>query len=180
MALFRRPTIESAGQPEDDFGAGLINSIIQEERSMGAEWEVEADPVELAMREILRPSNAAAGPNPIAVAAADQAREILRPSHAAALPNPIAVAAADQAREILEPPRQKPIEVEKSRLPKLASLPRDRGISLRWTLRDIDRKRTKFSPVSPEDLKLLTELGLVEIMDDGTLWLTSEGHREIG
>jgi hypothetical protein len=53
------------------------------------------------------------------------------------------------------------------------------AISLRWTLRDIDSKRTKFSPVSPKDLKLLMEMGLVEMMD-GTLWLTSEGHREIG
>lgn len=112
------------------------------------------DPIELAMREIQRPSTEAAGPNSSAVAA------------------------ADRAREILEPTRQKPIE--KPRLAKLASLPRDTAISLRWTLRDIDRKRTKFAPVNPEDLKLLMEMGLVEMMDDGALWLTSDGHREIG
>lgn len=129
---------------------------------MGAKWSVEAkpvtdrDPIELAMREIQRTGTEAAGPNSSIVAA------------------------ADRAREILEPTRQKPIEIEKPRLAKLASLPRDTAISLRWTLRDIDRKRTKFAPVNPGDLKLLMEMGLVEMMDDGALWLTSDGHREIG
>ena len=38
---------------------------------------------------------------------------------------------------------------------------------MRWTLRDIQAGRLKLSPVSDEDLQLLTELGLVEVHDDG-------------
>jgi hypothetical protein len=50
----------------------------------------------------------------------------------------------------------------------------ERAIGLRWTLRDIQAGRLKFSPVSDEDLHLLTELGLVELDDDGPA-LTAEG-----
>jgi hypothetical protein len=114
------------------------------------------DPIELAMQEIQRTGTRTkpAGPNPFEPA-------------------------ADVARAILEPLPQKPSKIETPPEPKLASLPRDNAIALRWTLRDIDRKRTKFSPVSPADLKLLMEMGLVEINDD-TLSLTTEGHRSIG
>jgi Mn-dependent DtxR family transcriptional regulator len=43
----------------------------------------------------------------------------------------------------------------------------DKAISLRWTLRDIQARRLKMSPVSDEDLKILKELGLVEARDEG-------------
>ena len=50
----------------------------------------------------------------------------------------------------------------------------ERAIGLRWTLRDIQAGRLKLSPVSDEDLFLLTELGLIELHDDGPV-LTSTG-----
>ena len=50
----------------------------------------------------------------------------------------------------------------------------EKAIGLRWTLRDIQARRLKMSPVSAEDLKTLTELGLVEVRDQG-LVLTQAG-----
>ena len=50
----------------------------------------------------------------------------------------------------------------------------DRAIGLRWALRDIQAGRLKLSPVSDEDLRVLTELGLIELNDDGPL-LTPAG-----
>ena len=114
----------------------------------------DTDPVELAMREIQRSSTEAAGPNPFAAAAADQAHEILQPT---ALNS---------------------VEVEMPPVPQLKDLPRDRAIHLRWSLRDIYARRTKLSPVSPDDLKILLEVGLVEMKDDGPA-LTPRGHRAI-
>jgi len=46
-----------------------------------------------------------------------------------------------------------------------ARLTLDRAISLRWTLRDILAKRTKFLPVADADLRLLLDIGLVELHD---------------
>jgi hypothetical protein len=43
----------------------------------------------------------------------------------------------------------------------------EKAIALRWTLRDIQARRLKMSPVSDDDLKTLTELGLVEARDEG-------------
>ena len=60
----------------------------------------------------------------------------------------------------------------------LAGLDIETAIRLRWALRDIKAKRTKLSPISPDDLKRLTELGLVE-MHDEALMLTNEGMRLI-
>ena len=48
-----------------------------------------------------------------------------------------------------------------------AKLGLERAIGLRWTLRDIQARRLKMSPVSDEDLHVLTELGLIEIRDEG-------------
>jgi hypothetical protein len=56
----------------------------------------------------------------------------------------------------------------------LAGLNRDTAIRLRWTMRDIKAKRTKLSPVSPNDLGALLDLGLVE-MREGTPVLTDIG-----
>ena len=50
----------------------------------------------------------------------------------------------------------------------------EKAIGLRWTLRDIQARRLKMSPVSDEDLKTLTGLGLVDVRDDG-LVLTPAG-----
>jgi hypothetical protein len=58
----------------------------------------------------------------------------------------------------------------------LAGLNLETAIHLRWVLRDIKAKRMKLSPVSPDDLRTLTEMGLVEMRDEVPL-LTNEGHR---
>ena len=50
----------------------------------------------------------------------------------------------------------------------------EKAIGLRWTLRDIQARRLKMSPVSDEDQKTLTELGLVEKRDEGIV-LTPAG-----
>jgi hypothetical protein len=42
----------------------------------------------------------------------------------------------------------------------------ERGIALRWVLRDIQGERLMLSPVSDTDLNTLTDLGLVELRDD--------------
>jgi hypothetical protein len=112
----------------------------------------DTDPVERAMREIQRSSTEAAGPNPFA--------------------------AADQADEILQPTVLHSVEVEMPPVRPLVDLPRDRAIHLRWSLRDIYARRTKLSPVDPDDLKILLEMGLVEMKDDGPA-LTPKGHRAI-
>lgn len=39
----------------------------------------------------------------------------------------------------------------------------ERAIRVRWALRDIKAKRTKVTPVSPDDLQTLIELGVVAI-----------------
>jgi hypothetical protein len=60
----------------------------------------------------------------------------------------------------------------------LAGLSLDTAIHLRWVLRDIKGKRTKFSPVSPDDLRTLVEMGLVEMRDEVPV-LTNEGDRAL-
>ena len=66
---------------------------------------------------------------------------------------------------------------DQSNLP-LAGLSLDAAIHLRWVLRDIKGKRTKFMPVSPDDLRTLTEIRLIEMRDEVPL-LTNEGERAI-
>src|SRR3954447_2122796 len=56
----------------------------------------------------------------------------------------------------------------------LADLGIDTAIRLRWAMRDIRGKRTKWSPVSEGDLAELIELGLVE-MREGIPTLTQFG-----
>ena len=48
----------------------------------------------------------------------------------------------------------------------LAELDLNTAIHLRWVMRDIRSKRTKFSPVSANDLKVLMELGLIEMREE--------------
>jgi hypothetical protein len=114
----------------------------------------DTDPIELAMSEIQRSSTEATGPIPFAAAAANQADEIPQPTDLNS------------------------VEVEMPPEPQLVELPRDRSIQLRWSLRDIYARRTKLSPVSPDDLKILLEQGLVEMTDDGPA-LTNLGHQAI-
>src|ERR1700740_2373982 len=61
---------------------------------------------------------------------------------------------------------------------RLAGLGPDRAIHLRWVLRDIKAKRTKLSPVSPDDLQTLIGMDLVEMWDEAPL-LTHEGERAL-
>jgi hypothetical protein len=55
-----------------------------------------------------------------------------------------------------------------------ADLELERAIHLRWTLRDIKARRLALSPVSDEDLAVLSERGLVEV-EDGVPVLTEAG-----
>ena len=50
----------------------------------------------------------------------------------------------------------------------------ERAIGLRWTLRDIQARRLKMSPGSDDDLRVLTDLGMIEVRDEGPV-LTSAG-----
>ena len=61
----------------------------------------------------------------------------------------------------------------------LAGLSLDTAIHLRWVLRDIKGRRTKFMPVSPDDLRTLIEMGLIEMRDEVPV-LTNEGDRALG
>lgn len=60
----------------------------------------------------------------------------------------------------------------------LAELDVNTAIHLRWVMRDIRSKRTKFSPVSTNDLKALMDLGLVETRE-GLPRLTGLGFIEL-
>ena len=60
----------------------------------------------------------------------------------------------------------------------LAGLSLDTAIHLRWVLRDIKGKRTKFMPVSADDLRTLIEMGLIEMRDEVPV-LTNEGERAL-
>ena len=55
-----------------------------------------------------------------------------------------------------------------------AELTLEKAIGLRWTLRDIQARRLRMSPVSNDDLFALTELGLIEVRDEGPV-LTQAG-----
>ena len=56
----------------------------------------------------------------------------------------------------------------------LAGLDLDTAIRLRWAMRDIRAQRTKFSPVSEDDLAALIDVGFVE-MREGIPRLTDLG-----
>lgn len=55
---------------------------------------------------------------------------------------------------------------------------RDRAVALRWALRDIKNNRLKGSPVDQDDLRILIEMGLVEMRDDAPV-LTNAGVNAI-
>ena len=60
----------------------------------------------------------------------------------------------------------------------LAGLNLDTAIHLRWVLRDVKAKRTKFMQVSPDDITTLIERGLIEMRDEIPV-LTDEGERAL-
>ena len=60
----------------------------------------------------------------------------------------------------------------------LAGLSLDTAIHLRWVLRDIKGKRTKFMPVSADDLRTLIEMGLIEMRYEVPV-LSNEGERAL-
>ena len=60
----------------------------------------------------------------------------------------------------------------------LKSLGLENAVRLRWVLRDIKGNRLKLSPSHPNDLRILVDMGFVEIQND-VLVITSAGLREI-
>jgi hypothetical protein len=48
----------------------------------------------------------------------------------------------------------------------LRSLGLDNSLRLRWILRDINGKRLKLSPPDPNDLRVLIEMGFVQIVEE--------------
>jgi hypothetical protein len=61
----------------------------------------------------------------------------------------------------------------------LASLELKDAVCLRWTLHDIKSKHTEIVPVSPDDLRILIDMALVEMRDDVPV-ITPAGDAEIG
>jgi hypothetical protein len=55
---------------------------------------------------------------------------------------------------------------------------RDRAVALRWVLRDIKNDRLKWSPVDQDDLRILIEMGLIEMRDSAPI-LTNAGANAI-
>ena len=76
------------------------------------------------------------------------------------------------------PDTEKAVKLAEQAKSLLAGLNRDTAIRLRWAMRDIKAKRTKLTPVSPNDLEALLDLGFVE-MRDGTPVLTDTGCRAL-
>jgi hypothetical protein len=60
----------------------------------------------------------------------------------------------------------------------LASLGLDNAIRLRWALRDIKGNRPKLSPVDPNDLRTLIDMGYVEMKDEDQV-VARRGLQEI-
>ena len=63
--------------------------------------------------------------------------------------------------------------------PGLKSLGLDNAIRLRWVLRDIEAKRLKWSPPDPNDLRILVEMGFVEIRKGEVPIVTEAGLVEM-
>ena len=81
-------------------------------------------------------------------------------------------------RGLTKSPRCLPETMSAQMISPYARLDLDTAIRLRWALRDIKAKRTKLTPVNPDDLNTLIDMGLVEIRDDAPM-LTNEGHRAL-
>ena len=83
-----------------------------------------------------------------------------------------------QEPAVAAPERESQAPIADQLLSPLVGLDLDTAIRLRWALRDIKAERTKLSPVRPDDLRMLAELGLIEMRDDEPV-LTNEGHRAL-
>lgn len=81
-----------------------------------------------------------------------------RPTDVAQTANAVAVTHPADTENAVE-------RVERAKM-LLADLDLNTAIHLRWVMRDIRSRRTKFSPVSANDLKALMDLGLVEIREE--------------
>ena len=60
----------------------------------------------------------------------------------------------------------------------LASLGLDNAIRLRWALRDIKGNRLKLTPVDPNDMRTLIDMGYVEMIDDEPV-VTASGLQQM-
>jgi len=60
----------------------------------------------------------------------------------------------------------------------LAGLGLDDAIRLRWALRDIEGKRLKLTPVDPNDMRTLIDMGFVEMINDEPV-VTATGLQQI-
>jgi hypothetical protein len=60
----------------------------------------------------------------------------------------------------------------------LAGLELDDAIRLRWALRDIKGKRLKLTPVDPNDMRTLIDMGYVEMINDQPV-VTAAGSQQI-
>ena len=60
----------------------------------------------------------------------------------------------------------------------MASLGLDNAIRLRWALRDIKGKRLKLTPVAPNDIRTLIDMGYVEMKNDEPV-VTDAGLQQI-
>jgi hypothetical protein len=60
----------------------------------------------------------------------------------------------------------------------LASLGLDNAIRLRWALRDIKGNRLKLTPVDPNDMRTLIDMGFVEMINDEPV-VTAAGLQQI-
>jgi hypothetical protein len=80
----------------------------------------------------------------------------------------------------IEPPKDAsdPVTIAEHARAVLAAQSLDTAIRLRWAIRDIKAGRTKLSPIDPNDLAALIDLGFVE-MRDGTPMLTCTGNLAI-
>ena len=89
------------------------------------------------------------------------------PSHGSSSYQPTDVALTARAVAVA-PPTDRESAVTRAEQAKslLAELDLNTAIHLRWVMRDIRSKRTKFSPVSASDLTMLVELGLVEMREE--------------
>ncbi len=91
---------------------------------------------------------------------------------------PISTREEPSPATLLDQPSTDEPALEASIIETASDLDLDTAIRLRWALRDIKAERTKLSPVRPDDLRMLAELGLIEMRDDEPV-LTNEGHRAL-
>ena len=103
------------------------------------------------------------------------------PSSSNAVPPPITASSEPSGDDpAIEPPKDAsdPVTIAEHAKAVLAAQSLDTAIRLRWAIRDIKAGRTKLSPIDPNDLAALIDLGFVE-MRDGMPMLTRTGNLAI-